>query len=714
MSRSNLILFDKDWDTVPAIVHDNTKNVSFIEYANLLSKMGVKNNAWPLQLHNPELRYIDPNGNISLEEMLLVREECAVNPFYYFREIARAPGHTKENPKPIHANRGNMSVYWLFFNSITAYLIQIRQTGKSLTMDQLVLYLCNLHYFQKLVNLLTKDDGLRKQNMERIRELDQYLPWYLSGHKKGDVNNTEEIHFGATRNRFKGHIPATSEKFANNVGRGFTAPTYLVDEFAFLRYASISIPAMLAGGNDARSQAEKDGIFYGTIFSTTSGKKDDPDGEYAFKLVTEAADWTEAFLDCVDRDDLHRTILHAMPTKADGSRPYTPEVHCAFNHRQLGKTDEWLQKAKSDAKSEGDAADRDYGNVWTDGSQSSPLTTEDTKRIRQSEIVYFGQRCDPWPYILRWQMPINKIDAFMGSNKIVMSTDPSENIGRDDSTLNLRDVRTGKVVAAANINDSNTILMAKFIAHMLIKYPNITWIPENKLNGSSIIDQVLLELVAANIDPFTRIFNLIVDEADEYKQRYKDIITNGRVPKEFVTAYRKYFGFKTSASGKFSRSGLYGSVFMAAVKYTGDYVHDPITINQILALVIRDGRIDHPKNGKDDSVVAWLLTYWFLTNAKNLSHYGIDPREVLSHNKTIDEDLTDDNLYNKYVQDRLKAEVNDLIRELEEEKDPYIALRLEHKLRHSESMLSDDDRNILAVDDLIMKLRQKRKKNFRR
>lgn len=715
MSKHKIILFDQDWARSDAIIHDNTKNVSFIEYANLLAKMGVKNNAWCLQLHNRDLKDMDPHDpGLTMDEMLLIREECVINPFYYFREIAKAPGHTPENPKPILANRGNMSVYWLFFNSITSYLIQIRQTGKSLTMDELTLYLCNLHYYKKLVNLLTKDDGLRKQNMERLRELDAYLPWYLSGHRRGDVNNTEEIHFGATKNRFKGHIPATSEKFANNVGRGFTAPSYLIDEFAFLRYASISIPAMLAGGNDARAQAEKDGIFYGTIFSTTAGKKDDPDGAYAYKLVTEAADWTEAFLDCKDRADLEKTIMHAMPPRADGQAPVSPEVHCAFNHRQLGKSDEWLRKAMAAAKSEGEAADRDYGNVWTDGSQASPLSVEDTKRIRNSEVVYFGQKCDPWPYILRWQMPLNKVDNFMMLNKVIMSTDPSENIGRDDSTLHLRDVTTGRSVAAANINDSNTIVMAKFIAHMLIKYPNITWIPENKLNGSSIIDHVLLELVANNIDPFKRIFNLVVDEADEYKQRYKDIVTNGKVPKEFVTAYRKYFGFKTSASGKFSRSGLYGSVFMAAVKYTGDYVHDPVTITQILGLVVRDGRIDHPKNGKDDSVVAWLLTYWFLTSAKNLTHYGIDPKDVLAHNKSLDEELTDDNLYDKYLQDRLKQEIDDIIRELEEEKDPLIALRLEHKLRHNESMLSENDRDILSVDDLIMKLRQKRKKAFRR
>lgn len=714
IQMSSLILFEKDWENTDAVVHNNTQNHSFLEYANMLRNSGISNYKWCLQLHNPELMDVDPFApKLSLDEMMMIRQECAINPFYYFREIAKAPGHSAENPKPILANRGNMSLYWLFFNSITTYLIQIRQTGKSLTMDQLTLYLCNLHYSNKLVNLYTKNDSLRKQNMERLREIDEYVPFYLSGHKRGDVNNTEEIHFGQLGNRFKGHVPATSEKFANNVGRGFTAPTYLVDEFAFIRYAEISIPALLAGGNNARSEAEADGIFYGTVFSTTAGKKDDPDGAYAYKLVSEAADWNESYLDCRDRQHLEQVVKAAMKPNEHGEQPENPEVHCAFNHRQLGKTDEWLRKAMAAAKSTGEAADRDYGNVWTDGSQSSPLTVEDTRRIRASETVYHGQRIDPWPYTLRWQMPINKVDNYMAHNKVVMSTDPSENIGRDDSTLNFRSVKTGKVICAANINDSNTIEMANFIAHLLIIYPNITWIPENKLNGSTIIDQVILQLVAANIDPFKRIFNLVVDEAMEFKERFKDIVTNGRIPREYLTVYRRFFGFKTSGSGKFSRSGLYGSVFYAAVKYTGDSVHDPVTINQLLGLVIRDNRIDHPKDGNDDSVVAWLLTYWFLTHAKNLAHYGIDSRDVLSVNDAVAEDNTPDKQYERYVQQKLRQQVDELVRELEAEKDQYIIIRLEARLKQLESMMTEKDRAVLAVDDLIMKLREDRKRRMR-
>lgn len=696
-------LFAEDWDDCDYIVHNSTQNKSFLDYSNLLKQMGVKNHKWPLQLHNPDLEFVDPfQEGLDPVTMVAIRNECRDNPFYYFREIARAPGHTPENPKRLLANRGNMSMYWLYFNALTVYLIQIRQTGKSLSMDHLSQYLGNIYYRSKLINLFTKDDKLRTQNMERLREIAQYLPFYLSGRKKSDVNNTEEIHWTLVSNRFKGHIPATSKLQANSVGRGFTAETNLVDELAFLRWVETSLPAYLAGGNNARAQAEKDGIFYGTVMATTAGKKDDEDGAFAYKLVQGAAIWDEAFFDAQNRFELYRMVKAASPDNV-------PEVHCSFNHRQLGYTDQWLYDSMRAAKVSGEAADRDFGNVWTDGSQSSPLTTEDTKRVRHSQKDPYTEHQRPWPFLVRWFQPAEIIESFLAAHSTIASFDPSEAIGRDDCTVTFRDIRDGSVVGAANINEVNTIEIAKWIVHILVKYPKVTLIPENKLNGSTIIDYIIMELVAQGIDPFKRIFNMVVNEHVEFKDRYKTICTNGRIPKEYLTTYRRLFGFKTSAGGTFSRDALYGSVFMAAIKYTGDKVYDKVTIDQILSLVVKNDRIDHAPGNKDDLVISWLLSYWFLTHARNLSHYGINPREVLSLNRVKAEDDSVENLYDRLQQQMLRQKVDSVVERLAKEEDRYIAERLEQQLKHLETQLNDEDRMTLAADDLIEQLRDHRR-----
>ena len=54
---------------------------------DLYAKMGVENNTWPLVLLQPELKNIDPfSTNLSVEEMLMIRNECKNNPWYFLEK----------------------------------------------------------------------------------------------------------------------------------------------------------------------------------------------------------------------------------------------------------------------------------------------------------------------------------------------------------------------------------------------------------------------------------------------------------------------------------------------------------------------------------------------------------------------------------------------------------------------------------------------------
>lgn len=99
---------------------------------------------------------------------------------------------------------------------------------------------------------------------------------------------------------------------------------------------------------------------------------------------------------------------------------------------------------------------------------------------------------------------------------------------------------------------------------------------------------------------------------------------------QFYDKYKKYFGFATSGSGKTSRSMLYGRIFNNALYYTANNVRDAVLITQLAGLRKRNGRIDHGVDGHDDSVIAWLLSYWFLSDAKNKTWYGLDNKNILS------------------------------------------------------------------------------------
>mgnify|MGYP007081723774 CR=1 FL=1 len=243
-----MILFLEDWKKYPkAIVDLETTNKSFVRLAGVYKAMGIKNNAFHLSLLNPQLQGVDPfDKNLSMEQMIMIAEECKLNPWYFFREIVRvnAPG----SPEPVKyiASRGNISMYWLFFNHITSYIIQIRQTGKSVAADCLNIYLIDVGTINTDIHLLTRNDDLRVKNIRRIKEIESFLPSYLSLKSRADANNTEKITCNRLGNTYYTAVGQASIQGARNVGRGMTIAIHHVDELAYIHNIDIILPALLA------------------------------------------------------------------------------------------------------------------------------------------------------------------------------------------------------------------------------------------------------------------------------------------------------------------------------------------------------------------------------------------------------------------------------------------------------------------------------------
>lgn len=176
-----MILHESDWLEYPtAIVDYQTKNTSFKRVAALLKEIGVSNNVFMLSLMQPELQGVDPRSpELSREMKFKIAQECQWNPWYYFREIVafRPPAGTVSIP--FEATRANISMLWCFFNHMDYLLIQPRQTHKSGSSDCLILGLLHLWCSNTAINLITKDDALRRSNIERLKGLRESLPEYL-------------------------------------------------------------------------------------------------------------------------------------------------------------------------------------------------------------------------------------------------------------------------------------------------------------------------------------------------------------------------------------------------------------------------------------------------------------------------------------------------------------------------------------------------------
>lgn len=705
-----MILFENDWRYYPtAIVDTQTANKSFVRLASLYKQMGVKNHLFMLALINPSLQGVDPySPNLTMDQMAAVIFECKINPWYFFREVARVPTSGTSTAIALEANRGNIAMLWLFFNHILVFLIQIRQTGKSLASNLLATYLLNLRCVNTQINLLTKDDGLRSETIKRLKDIDTELPGYIRQRTKRDANNTEELTISSLNNSFKAHVPQSSPKAALKVGRGLTSPIFLIDEGPFQSNIGISMPAALSAGTAARDSARALGEPYGTLLTTTTGKKDDRDGKVIYNLIQKSADWNEKFVDCINAEELEKMI------RANCSGGLL-QVNCTFNHKQLGKNDAWLKRAIEDTTdSDPESINRDFFNVWTSGTMSSPIPVELLEAIRKSQTEQNYTSIDPpYAYLTKWYIDEKDIEARMASSNYVLGMDTSDASGGDDISLFIIDITTAETIATGTYNETNLIAFCQWLCTWFVRFENVTAIIERKSSGVTIIDYLLLMLPSLGIDPFKRIFNLAVNDHLENHDRWSEInLPMGRRKSDVYVAHKKTFGFATAGSGMASRTDLYSKTLQLASKEGGYKIKDKNTINQVTGLITLNGRVDHAPGEHDDMVIAWLLCWWFITLGKNLSFYGINSNTILSQSKKF-EAVSPKQYRQTQEQQQLRQNIEKLYKQLDGESDEFVVMKLEHSLRVMNRQLVLEEGEIFSVDELINSLREKRKNNKR-
>ena len=702
-----MLLFLDDWARYPtAIVHNSTKNRSFVRLANIYRSFGIKNHAFMLALVNPALEHVDPHSpHLTLEQVSMIAAECKINPWYYFREVARAPAQAGSGAVPMDANRGNIALYWLFFNHVMTILIQIRQTGKSFSTDTLMAYLLNIAATNTQINLLTKDDSLRRANIQRIKDIFEELPPYLLQRTKDDTNNTEEITIMRRNNFYKTHVPQSSPKNAEKVGRGLTSPIFHIDEAPFQPHIEVALPAALAATGAAADKAKAAGGHYGTILTTTAGKIDDRDGLYIYNMVQGAAVWSEKFLDCLNLADLEKCIRN-------NSSDHLVRVNITLNHRQLGKTDEWLLEKLEASNAAGDAANRDYFNMWTSGSQTSPLPTHILEAMRMSvEEPNHTDKSVHGGFITRWYIPEDSREERMNSRSYVLGMDTSDASGRDDVTLYVQDSETYETICCAAVNETNLLVISRWIADFLKTWPTVIANIERKSSGVAIIDYLLVHLPNMGIDPFRRLFNMVVNEKYENPAQFEEMQRLvGRRDSYVYEKYKRSFGFATAAQGIFSRSSLYGATLQQAAKVTASKIYDKKLADQITALVEKNGRVDHPPGGHDDMVIAWLLSNWMLSSARNVDYYGIKSERVGSLAVSSADQLPEV-VEAARVQRDLRAQIRKLSDDLAANSDVWLAQRIEQKIRRLMQYIVPMENEVLNVDEMIKQAKEAKRVN---
>lgn len=704
-----MILFLSDWAKYPgAIVDTKCPNESFINLAHVLKKMGVKNYYFFLALHNPLLSGVDPyDDDLTDQQKIWISEEIAINPWYWFR-YAPVPEGSKKNR--FRANRANISLFWSFFNNCQYLLIQPRQTGKSYSTDTLMVYL--LSFSTGLRSLLyTKDRPLAIKNIIRLRKLMERMPEFLNPLTKKDSMNQETITVLSRSNYYNTIVAQESEEDADKKGRGDTVEVRHCDEIAYCKNNHITIPTMASAMNAARDDALKEGKFTGSIFTTTAGKKDSPHGAWAYELFEESAEWNDLlFYDSKDKEEFEKRVREKSNPKSDIAKiTGLFSIQGTFSHRQLGYTDEWLIGKIVENRVSPEAALRDYYNVWTSGNEISPFTTKQLQMISNSKQEPVYRDIGLGGLTVKWYYNKNRIEEIMNTRPIIVGMDSSSNVGRDSTTLTFTDATSLDLIGAADCNNINLYNYAQWLADLMVRYPKILIVPENRSSAQGIIDYLIEVLPGHNIDPFKRVFNIVVNEREFNPRRFDSMDAH---PSRMTIAnqYRPLFGYPTSGTGKYSRNNLYNETLYRAIDIVADKIKDDRLIKELLDLVVIDGRIDHVKGKHDDQVISWLLSCWFVFNAREVFYYDIIKQRFLSNVVEAGEKIDYDKIAYNRNQELIRNKIESIYNEMTTTEDYFEFSKLEKAVKLLETKLDYENKSkLVGMSDMISDLKENRK-----
>lgn len=680
------VLYYKDWfdenGKAKAYVHVESKNMSFKHISKTLRDMGIKNNKFHLCLYDYGLKDIDPHAlnditdpTRQLRERVMI--ECYRNIWYYLREVVRVPEDGGQ-PVPYKLHRGNLAMTWCFANSIDYTSTQPRQTGKSVSAVINCSWVEFITGYRTAIGMLTHNTKLVRDNVKRMKVIRDGLPPYLVMKSKLDVDNKQGMSYEALKNEYATYIGVKDKAAADNVGRGATAPILHVDEIGFIANIKISFEVIMGSTNTARINAAKNGQITCNIYTTTAADPMTESGKYAFEFIDKAMPFTEYLYDT-------ENLTAARALIAANSKNNV--VNGTFSYLQLGKTHAWFEETivRNNVSAEG--VERDYLNRWVPSAQNPILKDHTLKLINESKIdPKFKELFNE--FVVSWYVPKDIALSHTFRNKpLILGMDSAEGVGKDFTAFVCLDPKDLSVVFTFRCNDANTQKVALLAARLLFEFPKMIFIPERKNTGVGITDSVCDSLRDRGINPFTRIYNGVVQN-----QQMKEFERISPYDADLADSfqYRKLLGYTTTGP---TRNILYKQILQRAGNLAADRVRDITLANELCALQIVNNRIDHTSGRHDDMAIAWLLACFLVLEGRNLHYYGLTAEDIMAP-----QDVKGANNDVRYLKGQiaLRREINDLENRLPYINNDSVRRSFECKIRQLRQQV-DDNVNIEPI-----------------
>jgi hypothetical protein len=613
-----------------------TRNLSFLQVAVDLKRLGIKNNMFFLRLYDETLQGVDPfSPYLTEDQMVRIINECMVNPWYFLRECVRIPDQGG-NGIPYQLHRANLAQTFCFLLGIDHYVVIPRQKGKTQSAIAIIDWAFLFGTTNSEIAFINKRSEDAINNLARLKAQRDLLPSYMQmkiaydedGDEVKERNNVKSLMNPTNKNRIVTKPSATSIQTADGIGRGNTQPIQYYDEVEFTPFIKTIIEAAGPAFVTAARNAKRNNSAYCRIFTSTPGDLDTQPGQDAMEIISKTCKWTEKFYDW-SLDDINEYIEKCSENKI---------VYIEYSYTQLGEGEEWFNEQCRILNNNPQKIKREILLKRMRGSQDSPFDPEDLDALPDMKGIIKDE------IFINKLFPLYIYEELDKERIYMVGVDVASGYGdrRDNSALTIVDPYTLKVVAEFKSPYISEAEFTKFIYTLVRRYiPRaIVIIERNK--GSAIIEFLRQTEIARNI-----YFENVKDPMEE---SVVDRLDNKGFLKKEATK-RRMFGVWT---GPKSRERMFELLYVH-VKEKKDKLIGHFLIDDILSLVVtKGGKIVAGQGFHDDNVMSYLMVLYVYYHGNNLSRFGFTKGSLPDENER-NKGLDYEDIYEELPEDLKEA-----------------------------------------------------------
>lgn len=583
------------------IIDVKTSNMSFLQTAADLKKLGIKNNMFFLILYDVSLQGVDPHSpKLTEDQMFRIINECLINPWYFFREVCRIPDQGNVKGIPFSLNRANLAMFWCGLNNIDSYLTIPRQIGKTQSAIALInwVFLFGTTNSEMMFANKRSEDAIN--NLNRLKEQRDLLPQFLQfkvaldndGKMVKGTDNVKTLSNRANNNKIVTKPSAKSVESAEQIGRGNTQTVQYLDEVEFTDHIKTIMEAAGPAFATASRNAKRNNAATFRILTSTPGDLDSRAGQEAMAILDNTCKWSEKFYD-KDIEDVREYI---------DKNSRNGIVYIEYQYKQLGKDETWFKEMCKVVEQNPMKIKREILLQRLHGSSLSPYDTEDLAHIVDMKGKIIEEIFITSIFKLNVYSPLARTKCYF------IGVDVSNGYGADSSAVTVWDPYEMKTVAEFNSPNIGVTELHKFLKILVKRYlPRSILIIERNANGNAVIEQLRASEVSHCL----------------YWDNTKDIAVDEKLDTAGFVKYeaqrRKLYGVWT---GKNSRQLMFDLLATHVSEHKDKFVGEYI-ISELLTLVrTKTGKIEASDGKHDDSIMSYLMCLYVYYYGKNLSRYG--------------------------------------------------------------------------------------------